>query len=142
MRTAGISVTPRTVSRWVSRGGRGSTFRPQPANVAKIHRAYDLAARKDFPLQAVKSHTFEITGVVATGEGRNRDERHRGSTGYAPLRIDGARGSWTRMQAAWNDGTLDARTAEALFIEDVIGGDIGDGSAGGWEFPGTTYQVT
>lgn len=78
---------------------------------------------------------IEIYGRVRTGA----DDRNRGA-GCAPFRIDGTRGDWTRMRAAWEAEDVNAAMFEEWLTYDVIELDIGEGSDE-WEFPGDAYRI-
>ena len=109
----------RTLTAWLA-----EERTPTKANQAKIHEAYEAAARKAFP-ESMKHGTLEITGLVGTGN----DFRERGgSSGRQPFRIDADSGDWDAIEEAWEDGTLDAELFEDLFISDVVEEDIGEGS--------------
>ena len=125
----GLDPTARTLKGWLS----DPLNEPTKANQAKIHAAYDRLAGK-FP-EGVKGETLKITGVVGYGD----DVRERGGNSGAPLKVNGSKGKWDRIEEAWNDGTLDEALLEDLYAEDVIGEDIGDNYE--WSFPGGSYSV-
>jgi hypothetical protein len=117
---------------------------PSPANQAAINRAYQLLAGGIWD-PAHESRLYEIKGWVQTGHGANQDLRYRGIPSgedqSAPFRIDGSEGRWTRIREGYESGEIDEDRAEEWFVADVVDEDIGDGSSGGWEFPGASYSV-
>lgn len=127
---AGLDVKHRTLVDWLA-----ERREPSPANQAKINAAYQLLAGGIWD-PANERRLYEIRGQVKTGP----DVRDRGNN-MAPLRIDGREGDWRRIREAYESGELDEGDAEAWFTEDVIVEDIGDGSGGGWAFPGASYSV-
>lgn len=132
---AGLDIKHRTLVDWLA-----ERREPSPANKDAIDRAYQLLAGGIWD-PANERHQYEIKGVVKTGDDV-RDRGHgRGRDYQAPLRIDGREGNWTRIREGFENGTIDEEEAESWFIEDVIVEDIGDGSEGGWEFPGASYSV-
>jgi hypothetical protein len=136
---AGLDVSHSTLVRWLA-----EQQHPSSENQAKIHQAYSLLAGGIWD-PAAERRLYEITGWVQTGQGTNMDLRFRGIPSgpdkSAPLRIDGTEGRWDRIREAYEDGSIDEQKAEEWFTEDVIDQDIGDGSGGGWEFPGASYSV-
>ena len=128
---AGLSPSRRTLLAWLA-----EEQHPNSENRRKIDEAYEAAARKAFP-ESMKTGTIEITGQVDDGTGRVRD---RGAGGRAPFRVDAGAGDWDAIEEAWENGTLDAELFEELFTVDVLEEDIGDGSGGGWSFPGPSYS--
>lgn len=135
----GLDVKHRTLVDWLA-----ERREPSPANRQKINAAYQLLAGGIWN-PAVERHLYEITGWVSTGRGQDQDLRYRGATSgpdqSAPLRIDGREGRWYRIRQAYESGELTDEKAEEWFISDVIVEDIGEGSPGGWEFPGSSYSV-
>lgn len=134
---AGLDVSHTTLTRWLA-----EQQEPSGINQARINTAYQLLAGGIWD-PAAERRTYAITGIVKTGS----DERHRGERDahgrqlHAPLRIDGTRGTWNRIRDGYESGEIDEEKAEEWFTEDVIVEDIGDGSGGGWQFPGSSYSV-
>jgi hypothetical protein len=125
---AGLDVTSRTLTGWLSQ-----SVTPSKSNQEKIHQAYaSLAGR--FPA-ALMDAVLSISGLVRTGQ----DERERGRGRNAPLRVDGSRGDWSKIEEAWDEGRLTAELFEDLYASDVIEADIG--GSDGWSFPGNSYSV-
>ncbi|WP_199546315.1 hypothetical protein [Streptomyces sp. N35] len=137
---AGLSVTPATLMKWLS----DAEYNVRRNYIDVIHAAYEDTAMVPGPIpDSFKHGQFEITGVVKTGD----DERFRGGPSAsgrttAPFRIDGRNGDWTVIERKWLAGTLEDEDFEEDFIDYVIVEDIGDGSDGEWEFPGSSYTVT
>jgi hypothetical protein len=135
MEAAGISVTPKTLFKWLSQDGGRDDFSPNRQNVEKIQRAYDI--RRGAWNPDYERHQYRIKGIVKIAG----DVRDRGADGTNPLRINGESGDWTRIRDAYAEGELTEEDAEEWFIEDVILEDLGDGTDG-WEFPGSSYSVS
>lgn len=137
MAAAGISITPETLIKWLTRDSRDTDFSPTASNQAKIRNAYEIMAGRW--RTANETRAYRIRGVVKIGD----DERDRGSNRSAPLLVNGNGGEWGRIRDAWNTGTLSSDDAEDWFVEDVIGNDdaLAD-TSDTWEFPGSSYTIT
>lgn len=131
----GLDPSRETVLRWLSYGGPEDQA-PSAANQDKIHRAYQLLAGGQWD-PAAESRQYPIRGVVKTGT----DVRDRGTPPHGVFLVDGNEGRWGRIRQGYESGEIDEDKAEEWFTEDVIVEDIGDGSGGGWQFPGASYGV-
>lgn len=124
----GLDPTARTLRRWLAGN------EPTKANQERIAAAYRRLAN-DFPA-GVKGKTQQITGLVDIGG----DLRDRGGADGVALKIGaGNGGDWTRIEDAWNDGTLTADLLEDLYYEDVVVPDLD--STDDIAFPGSSYSV-
>lgn len=132
MRTAGVQANARTLNAWLD-----VQRSPSAANKAAIARAYNLMQRGFFPRLQLQPAEMKITGLVKTGD----DERFRGAGNQNPLLIDLRFADWRRIEHWWNTGG-DYDELDEYIAEDVIAADIGDGTEGGWEFPGSFYSVS
>lgn len=127
---AGLSVNHRTLVEWLA-----EKREPNAANQERIARAYSIMRGE--PIEGMGQADIEIHGEVGMGD----DIRERGgSSGNAPLLIDGRQGDWRRIERAWNSGTPRADEIEEFFVVDVLEADLGEGSEP-WEFPGNAYTV-
>jgi hypothetical protein len=128
---AGLSPTRRTLLAWLTEART-----PTAANRQRITDAYTALA-SGWP-RVVESRRYEIHGMVGAG----RDIRDRGHGRSAPLRIDGAEGRWDSVKKEWvKDRKKNSQMLQYLFVLDVIRGNLGEPSAGGWFFPGSSYTI-
>lgn len=128
MEAAGLSATLRTQRGWLS-----GEVRPTLANQQLIAKAYQ-AMRGGFD-RGFTSATYSITGRVTI----DNDSRERGQRGTAPLRIDGSRGRWDRIEDEWNH-SADPERLEHLFVHDVVLKDLNFSKPP--RFDGDDYEVT
>ncbi|MEH0582533.1 hypothetical protein QBA54_50755 [Streptomyces sp. B21-108] len=122
--SVGLSANERTLRNWLA-----EKVEPTAANQRLIDKAYRVMAGR-WPAE-IENRRIDIHGLVKIGD----DERERGgSSGRAPLTVDGSVGDWRQMREAWAGGDIDEEDFEEAFIEDVLEADLGDSSEP-WEFP-------
>src|SRR4051812_12138451 len=127
----GLDPTARTLRGWLA----GSE--PSKANQGKIHAAYRRLAA-DFP-SSVKSGVQQITGEVTI----DGDTRQRGDGNNATLKIGmGNGGDWSRIEDAWNAGTLTEAELGEWYVKDVCHADLIGVSSDSIEFTGSGYSIT
>lgn len=110
---ADLTVTRETLLKWLAGAA------PTRANQAKIALAYSYLARRAFP-PGMKTVTLNVHGRIISEDkhGKPLDDRVR------TLKVNGRNGKWGRIEAAWDDETLDEQMFEDLYYEDVICEDL------------------